>query len=419
MCATAGKNMLSIFLDKKERTTMPQTSINIQSVSLSGSEKHNNRTVDVEEVLHYSDPELTHKNESSVGDKDFHQSISSRMQEIKDFAEQEGGRKMRSDAKPIREAVVVIEDRHTMDDLKKLADDIKNEHGLECFQIHIHKDEGVWQDSKGKTQVERKGHKWQDMAGNQVPKPDQNSGLTWKPNLHAHMLFDFQHKESKIVTKKYKKGKKGEKKDIKQDYDVKGSVRKRYDINYSHLQTTTALSLGMERGTSKKLTRAEHLTPIEYKRQQAEKQLLEAEAKTKELQAEHALEQKKNRASTDEYYRLRDEVSRLEEETRADEGQAEKNARELIKTCLEDSSAIDRYSEEEINQAIQQLPKSLKRVSDEAPNQIESVEREIRAEERAIQELIRSEQSQEIKLLEKSLESFQRYFNRQDNRNLF
>lgn len=383
---------------------MAQTSINLQTVSLSGSEKHNNRTVNVEQTLHYADPELSHKNESWTG-----QAISDRLNEIENFAEQKGGRKLRSDAKPIREAVVVIEDHHDMGDLKKLAEDIKQEHGIECFQIHIHKDEGRWIDLNGKTKVERKDNKWIDMAGNQVAKPGPESGLTWKPNNHAHMLFDVQHKQSKIVEKKYSK-KKGAPVEIRK-YDLIGKVRKVMDLDYSKLQTTTARSLGMERGTSKTITKSEHLDPIQFKRQEAEKQRLEAEAIVKELQKEaQFLEQKKNQAereysrASEEYQRACDEDSALEGQYLNEKEAIQARAGQCLTESYKDIQAVHRYTEEEISIAVQRLNEQIPKLE----TNIQLYQEQERKFESAIQQIHRSNEWFKYELLAKRVNDLAR-----------
>ena len=74
---------------------------------------------------------------------------------------------MQAKATPIREAVVVIEDTTTMDDLKKLAKRFNDRFGIDVFQIAIHKDEGY---KKSKDGI--------------------------KLNLHAHLVADWTDHES-------------------------------------------------------------------------------------------------------------------------------------------------------------------------------------------------------------------------------
>ena len=51
-------------------------------------------------------------------------------------------RKMSSYAVTIREAVVVQEEQHGLEDLKKVAKVLEKEYGMEVFQVHIHRNEG-------------------------------------------------------------------------------------------------------------------------------------------------------------------------------------------------------------------------------------------------------------------------------------
>mgnify|MGYP006896872276 CR=1 FL=1 len=356
---------------------MAQTAFHVETVQMTGSEKHNTRSVDVEYSLHHADPELTSKNENWIDC-----SIHDKLKEVEDFAKQKGGRKLRSDAKPIKEAIVVIEDHHDIDDLKKLANDLNTEHKIDVFQIHIHKDEGVWQDENGKTQIRRKDHKWVDNAGTEVSKPDEKSNLKWKPNLHAHVLFACQHKEDKIIERKYKKNKKTP--PVMRKYNLKGTAFTKFDLDYSKMQTTTAISLGMERGTSKEITKREHLTPYEYKAELAEQERREAQARTKELQLEcEKLEQKKNtateanRIASEGYRKASEDYQRIEDRNK----EIEKRGVELLQESFKDHRAMDRYTDEEIESAISNIDRTLEDYEIKVGKKLEKIKSDIRNEE--------------------------------------
>ena len=151
------------------------------------------------------------------------------------------GQKMQAKATPIREAVVVIKDITTMNDLQNLAQRLQQRFGVQCFQIAVHKDEG---------------HIGSDE---------------WKPNLHAHMVFDFT--------------------------DQKGKSLKLGRNDMAEMQTICAEVLGMERGKS---SEKQHLSAIQYKIKAKEEmaQVMEEEnrkaaqeleeAKTKKAKAEKA-----------------------------------------------------------------------------------------------------------------------------------
>ena len=111
---------------------MGATGIHVQAVK-PGSEIHNFR----EKELDYVRPELSHLNESWVGD-----SISHRLESAKQRYFDTVGQKMQTKAAPIREGVIVIKQETTMQELQQFAAVCKERFGIEAFQIHIHKDEG-------------------------------------------------------------------------------------------------------------------------------------------------------------------------------------------------------------------------------------------------------------------------------------
>ena len=90
---------------------MGATSIHVQAVK-PGSEIHNFR----EKELDYVRPELSHLNESWVGD-----SISHRLESAKQRYFDTVGQKMQTKAAPIREGVIVIKHETTMQELQQFA----------------------------------------------------------------------------------------------------------------------------------------------------------------------------------------------------------------------------------------------------------------------------------------------------------
>lgn len=174
-----------------------QTSINVQPVK-GGSEEHNKR----KKKLDYVRKDLSHLNEYWECDTQ-----ANRLANIKALYQSKTGQKMQAKATPIREGVVVIQESTTMADLHRLADAYRDRLGIEVFQIAIHRDEG-YQKSKD-----------------------------WKPNLHAHLVFDWtDHSTGKSVKLNRQK--------------------------MAEMQTITAEVLGMERGKS---SEKKHLTAQQYK----------------------------------------------------------------------------------------------------------------------------------------------------------
>jgi hypothetical protein len=119
-----------------------------------------------------------------------------------------GKPKERNGSSPIRESVVNIKPDTTMNDLLKYTKKVQERWGVRAIQIHIHKDEGHYEN------------------------PDDPA--TWKPNLHAHIIWDWMNHETG-------KSFKLDKKDMEQ------------------LQDMAAETLEMERGQRKAETGRKHL----------------------------------------------------------------------------------------------------------------------------------------------------------------
>lgn len=197
-----------------------KTSINFKAVK-DDSEAHNFR----KKIFDYIRKDLTAKNEYWQVDK-----ISDRIQRIEAYCKQKSGRKLQSNAMPVREAVVVIKEDTTMKDLHDLSKRLEQELGIRVFQIAIHKDEGHW-DKESKE---------------------------WKPNLHAHLVADWQ--------------------DLKT-----GKTLKHQSFHYSRMQDLTAECLGMERGTSGSLGRLE---AVEFKIKKKEEELQVLEQKLDDMKVQ-------------------------------------------------------------------------------------------------------------------------------------
>lgn len=195
---------------------MAQTSIHFQAVK-GGREEHNKRTKKLDYVHH----ELSSQNDYWQSDTQ-----EARLAFVTQNAKAKTGRKMQAKATPIREAVVVIEDTTTMDDLKKLAKRFNDRFGIDVFQIAIHKDEGY---KKSKDGI--------------------------KLNLHAHLVADWTDHES-------------------------GKSLKLNRNDMAEMQTICAEVLGMERGKS---SEKQHLSAIQYKITAEEQRAEAIESKTRGL----------------------------------------------------------------------------------------------------------------------------------------
>lgn len=202
-----------------------KTSINFK-VAKSDSEIHNFR----KKSFDYIRKDLTHKNEYWMEQK-----IADRLLKIESYCKEKSGRKLQKNAMPIREAVVVIKENTTMQDLHNLSKRLEEELKIRIFQIAIHKDEGHYD-------------------------KDTNE---WKPNYHAHLVADWQDLET-------------------------GKTLKHQSFHYSKMQDLAAECLEMERGVSGSLTRLE---AVEFKIKKKEEDLKILEERYSQLQQE--LESKK------------------------------------------------------------------------------------------------------------------------------
>ena len=197
-----------------------KTSINFKAAK-SDSEIHNFR----KKSFDYIRKDLTHKNEYWMEQK-----IADRIQKIESYCKEKSGRKLQKNAMPIREAVVVIKENTTMQDLHNLSKRLEEELKILIFQIAIHKDEGHF-DKETKE---------------------------WKPNYHAHLVADWQDLET-------------------------GKTLKHQSFHYSKMQDLAAECLEMERGISGSLTRLE---AVEFKIKKKEEDLKILEERYSQMQQE-------------------------------------------------------------------------------------------------------------------------------------
>ena len=193
---------------------MAISSINIQPSS-GNAIIHNERIFDVAYALKSDDVNEYHRIDS----------ITQTRQAIYEDYKLHHGRKLNTKATPIREAVVNLNENHTMEDLKKLSEMLDKDYQMKVLHIAIHRDEG---------HIDKTGEE--------------------KINYHAHIVFS-NYDFDKHIT-------------IKRDKDV---MRK--------LQTDVANCLGMERGE-------ENSQKVRLDHRQYKRAMQEVEEKTKELQRE-------------------------------------------------------------------------------------------------------------------------------------
>ena len=187
---------------------MGKSSIHVLPVK-AGSEQHNRR----EKKLSYVREDLSHLNTSFKLE-----SIAQAKAAAAAVCKEKTGRTMQAKATPIREGVLLIEERHTAEDLRKVGQAIEERFGIRTIQGYAHKDEGHY-----------------DQATSE-----------WKPNHHGHLVFDWT------------------------DHSTGKSIKMSRD-DMAELQTIVADQLGLERGLSSSIR---HLNAIQFKRQQEEQNLV-------------------------------------------------------------------------------------------------------------------------------------------------
>ena len=261
-----------------------KSSIHIKPCNISSSEAHNLRTPEymrnIGESKIYLIPQLVADNEywinPRLGDYDLQTHYNNIKQMVKSktgraMQEKERERKTKSGkvvkvagCSPIREGVLLIKPDTTLEDVRRFGEECQQRWGITPLQIFLHKDEGHW------------------LGGEPAPDDKESfqiDGRWFKPNYHAHIVFDWM------------------------DHDT-GKSRKLNDDDMIQMQTLASEILSMERGESKSETGKEHLERNDFiiEKQRAELERIEAERQHKEHQidlAEQELKQVKSEIRTD------------------------------------------------------------------------------------------------------------------------
>ena len=208
--------------------TIAKASEHIKPCNIAQCERHNRRDEDYIKSLDpariYIDLALTHNNEIYVApglegvslqqyydyQKVLVKEKTGRAMQEKDveYKDKNGKTRVRKGSSPIREGVVNIKPDTKMDDLLNYVNRVHERWGITAIQIHIHRDEGHYENPADKS--------------------------TWKPNLHAHIIWDWiDHQTGK-------------------SFKLKAE-------DMSQIQDILAETLEMERGTRKEETGLDHL----------------------------------------------------------------------------------------------------------------------------------------------------------------
>ena len=197
--------------------------------------------------------------------------IAPALSRIEDTYTKATGQKLQPSASPLKEAVLVIREDTTMEEVKRFGELCHQEFGITPIQYHIHKDEGHY-----------------DSITNE-----------WKPNLHAHIVFDFTCYEHLMVEKTAKsngktiKNENGEPE--KKMVDNYGKSIKLGKSDMSRMQDLAAIATGMERGVASNKI---HLDAQRYKAQAIAEDIKELQLLHTEVKEENKRLSESNEALT-------------------------------------------------------------------------------------------------------------------------
>ena len=242
---------------------------------------------------------------------------------------------------PIREGVLLIKSDTTLEDVRRFGEECRERWGITPLQIFLHKDEGHW--LSGKPDADDK-------------ESFQIGGKWFKPNYHAHIVFDWMNHET-------------------------GKSHKLNDDDMTQMQTLLSEILSMERGQSKAETGKEHLERNDFiiEKQRAELERIEAERQHKEHQidlAEQELKQVKSEIRTDKLKSVAtDAATALASGVSSLFGSGKMKSLERKNEDLRDEIAIR-------DATIEQLQTNIKQMQVEHQKQMQEVKRSYEEENR-------------------------------------
>ena len=239
--------------------TTAKASEHIKPCNIAQSERHNRRDADyiasLNPAMLYIRKDLAHLNEvyvapdmEGVSLKQHYEDIrimvkqkTGRAMQEKDvkFTDKKGKQRVRQGCSPIREGVVNIKPDTTMEDLLRYVERVHERWGIRALQIHIHKDEGHYENTE-------------DPA-------------SWEPNYHAHIIWDWM------------------------DHNTGKSFKLNAE-DMSAIQDLVAETLDMQRGQKKSETGIDHLERNDFiiQKQENKKKQLQEEAKKAIAEKEEA-----------------------------------------------------------------------------------------------------------------------------------
>lgn len=338
-----------------------KSSIHIKPCNISSSEAHNLRTPEymrnIGESKIYLIPELVADNEHWINPRIGGYDLQTHYNNIKQMVKAKTGRAMQEKERerktksgkiikvagcsPIREGVLLIKSDTTLEDVRRFGEECRERWGITPLQIFLHKDEGHW--LSGKPDADDK-------------ESFQIGGKWFKPNYHAHIVFDWMNHET-------------------------GKSYKLNDDDMAQMQTLLSEILSMERGQSKAETGKEHLERNDFiiEKQRAELERIEAERQHKEHQidlAEQELRQVKSEIRTDKLKSVAtDAATALASGVSSLFGSGKMKSLERKNEDLRDEIAIR-------DETIEQLQSNIKQMQVEHQKQMQEVKKSYEEENR-------------------------------------
>ena len=272
------------------------------SATCNSFQDHNRRTAEylahIGKEKFYVRTDLMPRNEAWVAPEFENSTLTDRYNQIAAMVKEKTGRAMQTKDRervnkktgnvtvvrgstPLKEGVVVIKDDTTLEQLRRFCEVCKQRWGITALQIFIHRDEGHYG----------------------VP----GETATWKPNLHAHIVWDWMNHDT-------------------------GKSCKLDDKAMSDMQTLLAECLDMERGTSKEQTGKEHLERADFiiAKQKQEAEQAKAEKEAAEADRDAAIRETDNARTEHEKLQIgNEEKQRRSAELDSEIAEKEERAREV------------------------------------------------------------------------------------------
>ena len=223
-----------------------------------------------------------------------------------EYKDKNGKTRVRKGSSPIREGVVNIKPDTKMDDLLHYVNKVHEKWDIRAIQIHMHKDEGHYENPEDKS--------------------------TWRPNLHAHIIWDWI------------------------DHQIGKSFKLKAE-DMSQIQDMVAETLEMERGKRKEETGAEHLE---------RKDFILANQRKQSAELDNEIAEKRDRLNTENGNAIVSGVANLFGKGKYAE--MEKENKRLKEELPKQKAAMQRQYQKAIdaerNHHIQQLAEKDKQIED-------------------------------------------------------